>query len=727
MFDGDIFTDSRGASWVLDTPLGRGLWGRARVVRNEDGQHAVLKTPLNEADFGDHPEAAALADACRRAATETLKLYQGEGRSCHAKVLATVPLDEEGTLGLLLPRYPATLESRLSGGLPLAEAIDIILRTLHRLAMASASQPFAHGNLRPTNILLDDEGTPFLSDPLVAPLTPWLTQLTQAVPDRATYLPPERLSSSVDASPHPPASPMHDTWACCATLFRACMMAGRGENEASFEMPQEGLGRVLLATVRDAAAGRLRAEKINPRFSSRAVDALGRILNRGLSLPSQPSPPYRFERSADLRDRLVEVDELMHPQLTHVGVLQPGAESRLGVFEGGERVTFSVNIAATRGVQPEQDIVPGIAIVDLDSPDEERVALSSTRFRVHAYPTGRFQFRFELLDVPPGRYELRVAFGIRDAQDTLSKVSRSFEVRPKPGYVPTRAEPTTSEVIPLPSGLHRSSAAPAERLPPPSPRDPPAGKPAATSSPPPALTSTRPADEAPQEAPGSPAAPPVSEPAANTNVQPLRPHLVPPLDAFPTERPRTPRPVAPPRTTSPGPDTSPNPSIAPGPSIARGGSGSAPVQPAVRVPTAAPPAATTREATPSVRLPPSTPKNVGAAAPEPPHGAPRIRLSPPPSGMTGPSTATAPRPPASEPVSHLPSDLGFADPLQDDLYDDGRDLPQYDGSVGSPLQAVRPLYDQLRAWVSRDPYTFILVLFVLGLASTAGVAFLLSS
>lgn len=712
MHDGDILTDSRGASWVLDAHLGRGLWGRTRVVRGEDGSFAVLKTPLTREDFGDRPDAAALAEACRRAAKATAELYEARANGLLVPLLATVPLADQpaGTEGLLLPRLPGSLEARLAGGMPLAEAIDVVLRTLHRIAMASSRETFVHGDLRPSNILLDDDGNPVLCDPMVPPIAAVREALEEAAGPRTSYLPPE-------AAARP--EPVWDTWACASALYRAAMLSGKADDRdhAPLPLPREGLGRVALATIQDAAAGRLRAERTNPRFSSRAVRSLGRILNRALSLEPRPSPPYRFEKADELRDRLVEVDELVRPHLTHVGALQLGEEARDDVFEGGANVSFSVNVAATRGVDAEQDIVPGVALVDLDAPGDGRVELTGSRFRIHSYPTGRFRFRFELVDVPPGRYEVRVAFGIRDAEEPLQKVTRRFEVRPKPGYVPPPAkDDPTSEALPLRGPTDEPDA------------------------------EQEPEDDVPAR--------PVAQP----------PRAVPVGDvvAFPEpradRRPRTPRPVAPaPPRTDPGASAAPAPSPrasaapAPAPNAAPRASAvratptpsSAPPTEAPRVSVSAAPRAPSAPPapTPRIALPQATPPAPRAipslpdpTSPTPAPSSPSVSVatSPTPSpstAPTGPETLPARRPgapaPAEIPVSRDPSGPGqgpsFGTDLRDDLFDEGRDLPRYEQG-GSSLGGLSSALEPLIAWYRRDPYTPIIFLFAFVFVFAAALA-----
>ena len=447
MQSGDILTDDRGASWVLDNVLGRGLWGTTWSIKGEDGTLAVLKVPHGPKAFGDSRERDALAQACASAALTYADDLEASRFAFLPKLLGRI--DVAGRTGLIMPRYAASLEARLAGGMPFVEVLELVTRVLHRLAHAS-SAGVVHGNLRPANIFLDDGGNPVLADPLAAELATVRPTLERTAA-RASYLPPEAGEG---------ASPQWDTWAMCLVLYRAAMAPGLSEDGMGRkpELPREGLGRVDLAAVKDAAAARLRAESANKRFANRATSKLGAILSRGLSAEVDPSPPYRFARADDLLQRLVEVDELVHPAVESVSKVLLGAASRDGVFEGGELVAFSVNVGTTAGVTAQEDLAVGVQLHDRDAKGDKRVRVDGSRFSVDRYPSGKWRFEFQLPDVPPGRYDVHVAFGVKESSDTPEIAAGSFEVRPRPGYVP----PPSHEEGPAPIPMPKVGQAPTE-------------------------------------------------------------------------------------------------------------------------------------------------------------------------------------------------------------------------------------------------------------------------
>ncbi len=442
MHNGDILTDSRGASWILDGSLGRGLWGRSFALKGEDGTLAVLKVPLAAADLqrADHPEA--LAEACGLIAAATRNTYEERPAPFLPKLLGTVALPD-GRQALVMPRYDASLAARLAGGVSLSDVLDLAVRCLHLLTTAKTAG-LVHGNLRPSNVFVDGSGNPVLSDPALPVLQSHRAALEAAAPDRASWLPPEA---------HGPVRAGWDTWALCLAVWRACSVPTAADDPQGRRdaLPEDGVGRVALATLKDAAAARLKSEGANKRFAARAVAKLGAVLNRGLSPEHEPSPPYRFERAGELLERLVEVDELLHPRIESVTKALLGSSAKEGVFEGGERVSFTVHVGATNGVTAHDDLAVGLQLLDLDAKGEARVRIDGSRFTVNRFPAGKWRYQFELPDVPPGRYRIKVAFMVKDEVGEPEVAEGTFEVRPRPGWVPPPpAANAPSAAIPLP-------------------------------------------------------------------------------------------------------------------------------------------------------------------------------------------------------------------------------------------------------------------------------------
>lgn len=442
MQTGEVVTSTRGDSgattWRVESELGRGLWGRSYAVIAADGTKGVLKAPLSNDDLAGVADAGALAAACAAAADAFRRELESHRHAFLPRLLGAVTLSD-GRPAIITPRYAGTLESRLASGLPLSEALDLVIRILHKLDTAAAVG-VAHGNLRPGNVLLDAADEIALTDHLVPALVPVRAALEKAA-GRSVYLPPE-------ATGTPRAT--WDTWALSVSLWRCCAAPGLADDGSRrLDLPTEGLGRVQLATLKDAAVARLRAEHVIARFATKATTRLGSTLERALSGPSTPSPPYRFDRVDELRARLEEVHELIHPTVKNVSKVMLGAAARDNVFEGAAQAEFSVNVETSSGCAADEDVAVGLLLRDLDAPGDGRVRIHGSRFTVERYPSGRWRFNFTLPDVPPGRYQIRTAFSIKDARGEASVAEGQFEVRPRPGYVPPAVPVDVPQAIPL--------------------------------------------------------------------------------------------------------------------------------------------------------------------------------------------------------------------------------------------------------------------------------------
>ncbi|MCB9681426.1 MAG: hypothetical protein H6733_08130 [Alphaproteobacteria bacterium] len=653
MHSGDIVTDSRGAAWVVDAVLGRGLWGTTWGMRREDGTLGVLKVPHGVRELSDAADVDTLAAACAATSRELAAQMASRRYPFLPELLGTVTLPDQRE-GLVMPRYDASLEARITGSMPLSDAIELTTRVLHLLATSSAGGAM-HGNLRPSNVLTGPGGEAVLADPLVPAILPYRKALARLVPGRTSYLPPE-------AAVQPTGS--WDTWALCLALFRTAAAPGQPDDTRTGrapELPREGLGRVALAAVKDAASDRLRSERANKRFATRAVQKLGAILNRGLSGETEPSPPFRFARAADLLERLVEVDDLVRPQVDSVSKVLLGSHAREGVFEGGDQVSFSVNVGATSGVEAPEDTAVGVQLLDLDAKGEARIRVDGSRFSVDRYPSGKWRFEFVLPDVPPGRYRARVAFGVKGSDDAPLVSEGDFEVRPRPGYVPPPVV-DTEPAAPLP--FQRPS---------------------------PPGSAARDEEGAPTEVG------PSSATGARTAPRPAPPELGP-ADLGTAAR------------TDAGPPTRP---IAPGPPrpIAPGTLGSGSHEPVVHLtpPPVRPSPGATAQAGAATGIPPWTPPTApppGSASWERP--APAAPLPPPPAPSAGDAA-----PPWTQTPPTVPTDneLGMAE-LPDPLLHDypppapqGSDLPSYDDGGHASGGGLRNAADRVLAFFQGDPFS----------------------
>lgn len=454
MMDGKTFTDSQGHSWTVERSLGKGDWCSTWSVRGPEGK-AILKLPLGPEDFPNSGHPVQMSKASREVFDAQLNALAKQTLPFLPPLVGFFENPADGSKGFLVPRYETSLESLLNKGLPLSETIDIVVRILHHLAH-KAVREVVHGNLHPRNILLNAEEQIVLTDPYLPEVAQQQHRLRLAS-DRRKYLPPE-------AGQHP--SGIWDTWSLCCIMFRAAMSPTSADDPKLGKvvaLPEQGISRVQLAAVKDAAAARLRAESTNRRFASRATTEFGRILNRGLSAQAEPSPPYRFARAVDLLPRLINVDELIHPAVRNVSKVLMAHHARNGVFQSGEDIVFYVTVGTTSGVTAHEDLTCGVKVVPLDSPDQERLRISGSRFTVKRYPSGRWRFTFELPEIPPGRYQVGVAFAIRDSDETPRIAEGTLQVRAKPGYVPPPPEEPQPEAIafPTPPPPSQSEAAPA--------------------------------------------------------------------------------------------------------------------------------------------------------------------------------------------------------------------------------------------------------------------------
>lgn len=449
MKTGEQISDDHGQTWTVDVPLGRGVWSRTWALRGSGGAVAVLKVPLRREDFSEAPDSAALEQAASEVYEALATLYWAEddqrtnaAQPAGPQPPATPALAVRigtvaGGQGFLFPRYASDLETRLQAGMSLGDVVGVLSELAGKLARARV-----HGNLRPTNILLDPDRGLALADPRPATAGRAWQMLERALPARTSYLPAEASGDAVlstDAG--------WDTWALCQILHRATLASPSSDDPRRgpvVESPRGGLSRVALATLKDAAAARLKTEDANRRFASRATEKLGSLLGRGLSAEHDPSPPYRFRSASELQARLIEVADLIRPGVVSVSKPVLSQTARDGVFDAGQPIEFAVNISTTAGVTGQDDIATGVQLRDLDGPEHARVRVPNARFSVKQYPSGRWRFTFTLPDVPPGRYQLRAAFLVKGGDADALVSEGNFQVRPVAGYVPPA--PTTAPI-----------------------------------------------------------------------------------------------------------------------------------------------------------------------------------------------------------------------------------------------------------------------------------------
>jgi hypothetical protein len=420
---GDAVTDTQGRTWQLGHCLGRGAWGSTWVLTDGRGGELVAKIAHARTDF---PPDARLPDGLERACAQCVEEQAAWLKRANHPFLPRLEgrAQLDGRPALLMPRYASSLQKRLAEGAPLRDVVTLLADVAGRVGELHAAGE-VHGNLRPSNLLLRDDGEPVITDLLTPTAVEWRARLAALSP-RPSVLPPEAGSGM--------PKPVWDTWALCGALHGASVWSPGGDvtrPDGTF-----ALDKVELAAVRDRAVKRLKADGANSRFVGRASERLTALLSRGLSEETEPSPPYRFPSAEELRQRLVEVGAIAWPRVMSVGKVLLPSTARDGVFVGGEDVAFSVTVELTEGVTGPENLAVGLRLVDLDAPEERRVPIPDAAFDARPHPSGRLRFQFTLPAVAPGRYRVECAFAVKDSGDEPLVAFGELAVRPPPGYVP---------------------------------------------------------------------------------------------------------------------------------------------------------------------------------------------------------------------------------------------------------------------------------------------------
>ncbi|TVQ93810.1 MAG: hypothetical protein EA397_03400 [Deltaproteobacteria bacterium] len=443
MKTGVSFTDMQGTAWTVGQELGRGSFARSFVARSASGREAVVKIALTADDlFGD--EAASLAAACSDIVKEQATFMRERHRPWLPDLLGEVELPS-GSRGLLIPRYGASLATRLNTSATLLSVLRILTRA------AQLCESGVHGNLRAENLLLAEDDRVVLTDPLTPVWLLHADRLRTRSPERPVLRPPE-------ADGHPAS--MWDTYALCATVYQALLFTPKS-NEPRREVrptpPAAGLDKSTLALLKDKVLARLDQEQGNPRFAPRVADRVKALLDRGLSGQALPSPPYRFEQPAALRERLSDLVDLIDPRVTSVGKVLLSAKAEDDVFGEGEAPAFSTTVTCTEGITQE-DLAAGLLVRDLDADgDDDRVPVPDAQYTVKPHPSGRLRFDFTLPELRPGRYTVRIAFAVKDSSREPITADGHFELRPPPGYVPPADEPPPeASALPFPASQRPS-------------------------------------------------------------------------------------------------------------------------------------------------------------------------------------------------------------------------------------------------------------------------------
>ncbi len=423
MKTGDTIRDTQGTAWQLGQTLGRGLWGKSFLVRREfDDALFVLKAPLTADDMrGEFPFSDVVISASRAAILEQARLYGDGGHNFLPRLEARASLSAENT-GYILPHFPATLESRIAAGLPLAELVDILLQVSK---LARQLPGGIHGNLRTSNVLLSDSGAVFFTDVVTNAVPRALSRMIAANTSHAAAFPPEVSEATGEVIVNAGC----DSWAIAMMLWEG-VLAG----EPLPNHPRQGLDKSAIQTVRDRVMDKMKSEDSNPRFHARLAERVAILLSRALSREQSPSPPFRFPKSEDLYGRLEEITQLIRPHVQSVGKIMLDRPPSRPWFMSDEAVVFNCLAAASAGVEGNEEIGVGIAVFDVMSNDRLKdLPLSYTSER---HPTGRYRFAFRIEGLYPGNFKARLAFAIRDSGHPPTTAEVEFLIRPAPGWVP---------------------------------------------------------------------------------------------------------------------------------------------------------------------------------------------------------------------------------------------------------------------------------------------------
>lgn len=440
MKTGDIVRDSQGQAFQIGQLISRDLWSKTFTAREESGgPEQILKVPLSKSDL---PKGMShLAPTCRDALLEEAALRTDRRLSAVISPLTARITSPSGVPALLIPRPKDTLERKLSSGLPLKETLNLCVKLVESLLLLEDTLPL-HGNLSPQEIGFSEHGELLLPCPLTHTARVHLGELRAASGAHSPHVPPEHQPGSTGNVP----SPVIDTYAVAAMLYWGILASSEGGAKPP-DAPLEGLDKSMLVALKDRVHNRLKEEKANPRFHTRLSDRTAALLNRALSQQTSPSPPYRFQNLSEFQRRLSQLLALVNPCVEQVGKIlldrSPGSET----YSTDEDVLFSCTIGCSPGVESHEEIVCGLAIFDRDT--DTRIRNIQCIYKVDSHPSGRLRFGFQLPEVQPGSYLVRVAFTIRESGDEPMVAEGRFECLPAPGYVPPPVDPSQRRPLPL--------------------------------------------------------------------------------------------------------------------------------------------------------------------------------------------------------------------------------------------------------------------------------------
>jgi serine/threonine protein kinase len=198
------------APWARRRVVGRGNFGKARLLENEDtGELVVCK----EAKLDGSEEAR------RKQSSDWSKEVELHSKLCHPHIIGYRGSFQQSDMFCIVMDYAAggTLDGRIAQQKEAGEPFcaDMILRWLAEMASALEhmhSHRVLHRDMKPANVLLSTEGEIKLADFGVSRLLGSQTSLAQTVLGTPFYMSPELFKGE-------PYSQPTDVWALGVILF----------------------------------------------------------------------------------------------------------------------------------------------------------------------------------------------------------------------------------------------------------------------------------------------------------------------------------------------------------------------------------------------------------------------------------------------------------------------------------------------------------------------------
>ena len=421
----EFIRDASGATYRIGTLLGRGLFAKTFTARSEDGQEWIVKTALGPSDFSE--DMGHLVKISRSIMDEQWQILS---RRPSPNILAPISnfISETGQYCLVYPRNDHTIRQYIGQLRSFQELLRLLVRCTQSLSkLPSGLCP--HGNLHPNNIFWDGKNIQFMD-----PLTP-LFRLHHAdllkAKGTTVHTPPEYRSKSIGkrkSSWEPSVST--DTYALCL------LFTGRLLRNCEGDITGQGWSKIIENNLSQSIQHLLEDNpSSNPHFQQRVLHQSIRLLDRGLSLSADPSPPFRFSNLSDFQSRLQSIIDLNNPSVSKVGSILFSGPLGRGHFEQNDEVKFSCSIHTIPQLEDHDDITSGTIIVDLNR-EQERVNGYELWVDVSRLHGGRLRFQFGVTGVPPGNYGLFIGFRINGSVAAPKQEYAEFQVTANVGYRP---------------------------------------------------------------------------------------------------------------------------------------------------------------------------------------------------------------------------------------------------------------------------------------------------